>query len=75
MKATLTIIRGGKHEPSAVLSIDSKDIDQAQHQEISRVFNDWWNTRGGVLLVSALDLSVVSIDLDVSGDHITILPR
>ena len=74
MKATLTIIRGGKHEPSAVLSID-KDIDQAQHQEISRVFNDWWNTRGGVLLVSALDLSVVSIDLDVSGDHITILPR
>ena len=72
MKATLTIIRGGPVDPSAMLTL-SEDVGRERFAMIQRQFTEWWEHQGGVLIMGHLDLSVVDINLDISGTGVTLL--
>jgi len=72
MRATLTIIRGGPKEPAALLAFE-EPLPHDVMLHIKEEFDDWWNNRGGVFMINAIDLSVIDINLDVSSSGVTLL--
>jgi len=72
VKATLTIIRGGPKEPSAMLAFEDK-MSEIELRHITDEFNKWWYT-GGVFLVESVALSVVDINLDITTSGVTLIP-
>lgn len=72
MKATLTIVRGGPKEPAAMLTF-ADQLTVRQMEGLREAFDTWWNVQGGVFIVNGVDLSVVDINLDVSGNGVTLL--